>query len=292
LDAFDIHVTIGGILFFLSLALIVLWIAKRNRYFFLPSPSLTVPVTFYQTLGAFLTYLIFSLVILPIALVLYIFINTHSMISFKQLPPILLSWIQVSAFWVLFLLLVFYCFLINPKARYFIFWGEGKRNLIRSIKGFGMGILSGLVSYPSVLFVSIASKYISDKIWGEVEVEQVAVRQLKLTLGNGYLFTLMAIAVVFLVPFVEELLFRGFLQNFLKRYFARRYAIVVSAIIFSLAHFSFSQGIGNLQLILSLAVLAFFLGFIYERERTLWASFGLHATFNGCNVLLIFFSKG
>jgi uncharacterized protein len=286
----DITQTAEGGIFSLLLALAVFWIAKRNRFFNLPPPSRYLPVTFSQTLGAFVIYLLFAFLVLPVVLLFVSYGVTGDIRGVKKLPHIWLGWGQVGALWVLFFLLVFYCFLITPSARRFIFWGEGERSGARFFKGIGMGVVACAVSYPFVLIVSFIASRISLWIWGETEVEQSAVKHLKTTMGNPYLFGFMAFAVIALVPFLEELLFRGFLQNLFKRHFGRRWAIALSAVIFALAHFSYGQGIGNFQLLLSLIVLAFFLAFIYERERTLWASIGLHMTFNAFNVLMMVLS--
>jgi len=288
---FDVDLTAGGFLFSLLLALSVFWVAKRNHFFKLPQQSLEVPVYFKQALGAFLVYLIFSLILLPIVLVLIVLLTTGDLSNLKHIPQQWLGWIQALALWTLSLLLLLYCFSISKQSRRFIFWGEGVRSIHRFWSAIGMGILTCLISYPFVLLVGLISKYISLKLWGTVEVEQVAVKQLELSMGKPVLFILMVLAVVFIVPFAEELLFRGFFQNFFKRRFGRNWAIALSTIVFSLAHFAKSQGAGNFQLIFSLAVLAFFLGFIYERQRTLWASYGLHMTFNAWNILMIIFSK-
>jgi membrane protease YdiL (CAAX protease family) len=288
---FDVELTAGGFIFSLLLSLLVFWIAKINRFFTLPKPSPDVPITFKQTLGAFLVYLIFSFIILPLALVLTVFLTKGTLSDLKNLPQHWLGWAQAIALWVLSLLLMLYCFMIRKTSRRFIFWGESESSSRRFLTSFGMGVLTCAISYPFVLLVGMIAKYVALTIWGEVDVEQVAVKQIEMTMGRPFLFSTMVLAVVFVVPFAEELLFRGFFQNYFKRRLGRKWAIALSTIVFALAHFAKSQGAGNFQLILTLAVLAFFLGFIYERQKSLWASYGLHVTFNAFNILLIIFSK-
>ena len=282
--------TVGGLLFSLLLLLFVFWIAKRNQFFTLPPVSHFNPVTLLRAFGAFLTYLLFAFLILPIIYVLIAFLATGDVAGVKKLSQAWMGWLQLASLCVLFLLLLLYCFMIDTRARHYIFWGEGKRNATRFWQSVGMGVVGWLVSYPFVLFATALTALLSQWIWGESKVEQAAVKQLKLSMGNTPLYILMVLAIVFLVPFMEELLFRGFLQNLLKRYLSRSWAIGLTAIIFACAHFAPSQGIGNFQLILSLFVLSFFLGFIYERERALWASMALHMSFNGFSVLLITFT--
>jgi uncharacterized protein len=287
----DVDLTAGGVLFSLLLAFAVFWFAKRQGFFRLPPPSRSLPVTFSQTLGAFLTYFASALIIFPIILIFIAYLKTGEISSVKKLSGVWLEAVQIAFLWIVFIFLMLYCFLIPPQSRRFLFWGEGERSLARLLKGAGMGLVGLVVSYPFVLVVSLVTKYISIWLWGEGEVEQVAVKHLKQAMGNPYLFGLMVFAVIILVPCLEELLFRGFFQNLLKRYFNRSWAMVLSAIVFSLAHFSYSQKTGNFQLILSLFVLAFFLGFLYERERTLWAPMSLHMAFNGYNVLIMVFNR-
>lgn len=291
MEHFDIDFTLGGILFALLLVLVTFWIAWRNGFFRLPPPSRTPPVTFTQTLGAFLVYLICGIILLPVFFVVLIFLITGEISTIKKLSTQWMSWAQVFSLYVIFFLMIAYCFWIRPQTRYFIFWGEGDKSVIRFLKGIGMGFVGWAVSYPFVLLVGLFTKGLSLWIWGDTKVEQVAVKELELTRNNPILFALMVVLVVAVVPFMEELLFRGFLQNFIKRKCGRKWAITLTALIFAVAHYAYSQGIGNFQLILSLWVLALFLSFVYERERTLWASIGLHMTFNGLNVLMIVFAQ-
>jgi membrane protease YdiL (CAAX protease family) len=66
-------------------------------------------------------------------------------------------------------------------------------------------------------------------------------------------------------------------------------AIIFSALCFSLFHLAPSQGIGNISLVASLFLFALFLGFIYERQASLFASIGLHMTFNAVSTVRILF---
>jgi uncharacterized protein len=64
-------------------------------------------------------------------------------------------------------------------------------------------------------------------------------------------------------------------------------SILLASLIFAFFHFSYSQGIDNIEVITSLFVFSCFLGFVYERQQSLWASVGLHALFNAISVVLI-----
>ncbi|MBI3211827.1 MAG: CPBP family intramembrane metalloprotease [Simkania negevensis] len=53
----------------------------------------------------------------------------------------------------------------------------------------------------------------------------------------------------------------------------------------TLFHLSSSQGVGNI----SLFIFALYLGFLYEKQCSLFASIALHMTFNSISVIRILF---
>jgi len=275
--------SVSAILFALALVLFVSWFIFRAGFFRLP-PKTIPPHILGQTIGVFLVYIFLAVLAFPILNKLFSqFVKKYP----GQLSNNFTGWVQLIGLFVIFGSLVLYCTLIKKEVSRTIFWGQGERTWKRFFKTFGFGVLTCVISYPFVLFVSLLSSLIAFSIWGEGQFEQIAVEQLKLTFGHPFLFALMIFSIVVLVPFMEELLFRGFFQTLLKRYFGRVWAIILSAAVFALVHYASAQGTGNFQLILSLIVLSLFIGFIYEREGTLWAPIALHMTFNGCSVALI-----
>lgn len=287
MELFPADLAGGSILFVLLFFLITVWAAQRNGFFRLPLPCTTHRVTFFQTLGVFLTYLILGSFIIHLVYFFLGFLATGELKSIETLSQTGQKWALFAHLCTLFVLIVLYTCLMPVQTRHFIFWGEGRQNASRFWKSVGMGVAGWCVSYPCVILITLLASTVSLWLWGEGRVEQVAVKQLELTIGNTPLLIAMIVAVIFLVPVVEELLFRGFLQNFIKRYVNRLWAIVITAALFALMHFAISQGIGNIQLIVSLFALSLFLGFIYERERTIWAPITLHMSFNAFSVLMI-----
>lgn len=153
------------------------------------------------------------------------------------------------------------------------------------------GLLAWLIATPIVLFVSqLFDLFIFFILKIETIPEQLAVQFIKATLESNPSFFFALVSVVFLAPFVEEFLFRGLLQTWLKKILGSSTAIVISSISFSLFHFSKLQKIGNLSILGALFPLAFFLGFIYEKQRSLIAPIALHMIFNTSSLVsLIFF---
>ena len=85
---------------------------------------------------------------------------------------------------------------------------------------------------------------------------------------------LYAVAVSLCAPVWEELVFRGFLLPSLTRYLPLWAAVVGSAVVFALAHFS-------LQRMLPLFFLGIVIGVVFVRSRNLLTSILLHSLWNG-----------
>lgn len=96
--------------------------------------------------------------------------------------------------------------------------------------------------------------------------------------------------VIFLAPFVEEVLFRGLVFGNLKGKSAA-VAYLVSCALFALLHvWQFAvvnQDITYFLLMLQYLVPGLVLAWVYERSGTLWTSIGLHMAVNAISVLLI-----
>jgi uncharacterized protein len=156
-----------------------------------------------------------------------------------------------------------------------------------------MGVLTWIISFPLVIAVGQFADLLLYLFFKYENYEQVAVRYLKTTLGSPPMLAIALFTILIAAPIIEEFLFRGCLQNFFKRYMLTKNAILLSALCFSLFHFAPSQGIGNISLVVSLFLFALFLGFIYERQASLFASIGLHMTFNAVSTFrILFFSEG
>lgn len=163
-------------------------------------------------------------------------------------------------------------------------WGDTSRWYDHLI----IGILTWFVSYPFVLAVGQVVSLVVLSIFKQSPAEQVAVSQLKNIFLDRWLFGMSVIGVTCLVPLAEELLFRGLLQSWIKGKIKQTtWAIIITSFVFALFHYAPAQGITNIELLFSLFLLSCFLGFLYERQRSLWAPIGLHGFFNAMSVLLI-----
>lgn len=152
-----------------------------------------------------------------------------------------------------------------------------------------VAIAAWFITYPLILAFSQMVSLIVWYVFRHPPIEQVAVQHLRQALSDPWLFSCMALAVVTLVPFTEEFLFRGLLQSWLKQklHYAPL-AICLSSLLFTSFHYSSYQEFANIELLSSLFILSCVIGFIYERQRSLWAPIGLHGFFNLMSLILIF----
>ncbi len=90
-------------------------------------------------------------------------------------------------------------------------------------------------------------------------------------LGGAFLFTFIFIA----VP--EELFFRGWLQNLLERRMGRNAALLLTAILFGLAHFNKRAVFFNWRYVILAAMAGIFYGRAWRQDRRVGASAITHA---------------
>ncbi|HEY3163805.1 MAG TPA: CPBP family intramembrane glutamic endopeptidase, partial [Candidatus Limnocylindrales bacterium] len=108
---------------------------------------------------------------------------------------------------------------------------------------------------------------------------------------TGLILQLLTGAII--APIAEEIVFRGFALTAWERSLGVERAILRSSLLFVLAHVvsiqatSFAEAIGLIAVgALSRLPVAWVLGVVFVRRRSIWASIGLHATFNGILLVL------
>lgn len=103
---------------------------------------------------------------------------------------------------------------------------------------------------------------------------------------NNFGDYLLSLFMLGLLPaFFEETLFRGGIQNLLSRWWKKPIlAIVITSVVFSLAH-------GSYVGFLSRVVLGFILGWMYYRTGNLWLNIIAHGFYNGAVLTILFLGK-
>ncbi|MGC4101367.1 lysostaphin resistance A-like protein [Ferruginibacter sp.] len=125
--------------------------------------------------------------------------------------------------------------------------------------------------------------YIRKKIAASKEEYSKTIMAIAVMRSFGeYLLTLFIVAI--LPGFAEELFFRGAVQNLFTRWFKNpAAAILLSAFIFSLFHFEYSDFIGRF-------FLGIVLGWVFYLTGNLWLNICMHAAFNGLSVTGLYLS--
>ena len=138
-------------------------------------------------------------------------------------------------------------------------------------------IFWGFGGYCAALPIVVVVSLINQQLWqgqgGSNPLLQLALESQD-TVALGLFFSTAAIA----APIFEELLFRGFLLPSLTRYVPVWGAIILSSLLFAIAHLSLSE-------ILPLTALGIVLGVVYTRSRNLLAPMLLHSLWNSGTLL-------
>jgi uncharacterized protein len=113
----------------------------------------------------------------------------------------------------------------------------------------------------------------------------VLARQLQaLTPESPLMALLMLVAIAGLVPFIEELFFRGALFTPLERTSSGVATVVTTSVAFALAH-------AEPRNWAPLAVVAVVLGELRRAGGSIWAGVALHASFNAATLLYVFIAR-
>lgn len=151
------------------------------------------------------------------------------------------------------------------------------KDLAWALIGFG-------IYFPALIATTIALK-----LWfPSIDLDQE--QQIGFQAAHGFWpLVVVFVSLVVLPPVTEEIVTRGFLYLGLKSKLKRYWAVILTSIIFAVAHLQFGSGA---PLLWSAAIDTFLLSvvLIYVREKTgaLWASIGLHMIKNGIAFCALF----
>jgi membrane protease YdiL (CAAX protease family) len=133
-----------------------------------------------------------------------------------------------------------------------------------------------LVAIPCVLFISLINQQIWNGQGGSNPLLYLALQAQDKVALAVFFFTASIAA-----PIFEELIFRGFLLPSLTRYMSVTTAIILSGLLFAVAHLSLAE-------VLPLATLGIILGVVYTRSRNILAPMLLHSLWNSGTLLSLF----
>lgn len=166
------------------------------------------------------------------------------------------------------------------------------KSFIRLFRDIGFSFLVLIIALPTVSFIDGSFEYILSKVVQTSVPNQIAIQYLLAAREQIFSYITMIVTAVIFAPIIEEYLFRGLLQTYLRTIFGPKGSILLSSLVFSLFHFSLYQGIGNIPLLISLFIFALYLGFCYEKRESLLSPIVLHMAFNATTVIRIHFFEG
>ena len=154
----------------------------------------------------------------------------------------------------------------------------------------GLGVLMTVLAFPLAQVAFTANRWLVDKITflqqflpTESSSEDLMEGLLVMPSPWEMLFSLVVMAAIPAIG--EELVFRGLLQKQLQRIQSNPYiAILVTAMVFSLAHF-------QVQRFLAIFLLGLVLGLVFHWTKNLWVPIAGHFVFNGTQVIAAYFSQ-
>lgn len=241
----------------------------------LPKKQLqTVP--WKDTFQVFLVFLFLQFFLIPLLLLLKFNKNEFAFANAE-----FLGWLSVGSAFLLIILMILFLLYFKKSIFFSFFYSKHPAHDIL------LGCYTWVIAFASVLVYSLLMQIILADYFGFPLEDQLAVRQIKEILPYQELFYATIVMVVFLIPIIEEILFRGFLQTSLRGYFSPWGAIFICSLIFALFHFSSSQGMNNFNILGSLFFLSLFLGFLRERQGNCLASIAMHTLFNGISIVMV-----
>jgi uncharacterized protein len=96
----------------------------------------------------------------------------------------------------------------------------------------------------------------------------------------AFLITLIGVGI--LIPFAEELYFRGLLHNWFAEHFSFWPRVLLSSAVFGLGHFD------SIGVVLSSFIMGIVIAIAYERTKTLWLPIAIHAVTNSGAIVLLY----
>lgn len=262
-------------------------IAKQEGFYRTePNPPFGKPkVLFRDVFGIFLTFLLIQLVLVPTGAML---LNYYWLGAWDVEARFGYAWVNVAAISASAGGISLFCRKIEPSLSPIIGFSSFKK----LGEDLAFGSLSWLLCFPVVSLVAYLLEGLLSSFGVAEEIDQVAVRYLKQILSDRPLFWTSFWLIIAAVPFIEEALFRGFLQTWLRQKMKPMPAILLTSAIFAGFHFSPSQGWRNVDLLAALFLLSFYLGILYEKRASIWAPIGLHMTFNAISEIYIVSAEG
>lgn len=138
-------------------------------------------------------------------------------------------------------------------------------------RALAVGLLAYAVAAPALLGLETCWRWLLESFDASYAEQLLVTKARALDGPQLWLFAALGTLVA---PFLEELVFRAFLQPLLVQNFGDRWGVVVTALLFALAHF-------NLAAFAPIFALGLVLGMVMLRTQRFVAPWAIHALHNG-----------
>ncbi len=153
----------------------------------------------------------------------------------------------------------------------------GIQNPVREIM---QGLIFGVLSVPATLTLAYLTGLAITHFTGAPPAPQTIMQSIMLEKTPLPVAGAVLLVSITVVPFAEEVLYRGILVSVLKRQRGTFFAVITSSLFFGLLHLSPVNT-------LSLCLLGVAFAALYLRSGSLLTSIAMHAGFNATNLMLL-----
>lgn len=93
---------------------------------------------------------------------------------------------------------------------------------------------------------------------------------------------------VFIAPFIEEIIFRVVMISQISKRYTVKAGVIVSSLLFGAVHLMNGKlsVLSAVQLIIAGSLMGLLLSLVYLKEKSVWASFTIHALYNGVGSII------
>ena len=152
----------------------------------------------------------------------------------------------------------------------------------RAPKVIPLAALSYIAFLPVLAFILLLLLWISSIF--DYQPPQQALFKVFLQEKRAWFLIYTTLMVVILGPIVEEIFFRGFSYNAIKKRYGVFWAMILTAVVFAGLH-------GSLFGFLPIMALGLLLAYLYEKTGSLIASFTIHILHNSLMLTLLFLAR-
>lgn len=190
-----------------------------------------------------------------------------------------------AVFLVFYLLFSFVFFILFPLLWYiFVNSLSFKKALSKiriTLENIDIAFLWGILTVFIIFGVTFILEFALEQSGADMS-DLSNIPDLEALFSPAILFFLVAI-----MPVAEEIFFRGFLMEKFEGFAGKNFAIVMSAVLFGIAH----MGYGKIYPVIMPIIMGLLLGYIVVKTRNLFASIIAHVTFNVVVIFLYFAFK-